>query len=198
MRRPDLHLTVSVRCLAMVKYREEHGLTGSAAAELAGVSATDWSRLESLSESPLRNDAVRDGLPLEDSWRKQARAVAALLRLPPDMVWTETVRAVKRRRVSMEVNAADLVAMISAARTPDEIAEGRERTRLLVESLEALSERERRILVAHQVEGRTYHELGEELGLTSERVRQIEARALMHLRHPSTPIGKAMKEESEC
>jgi len=194
---PDLYLTVSVRCLAMVKYRERNGLTGAAAAALAGVDASAWSGLESLVDSPLQPSAMRDGLPLADSWRKKALAVADLIGLPPEMIWTEAVRAVKQRQVTMEVAAADLeaVAMMAAQRTPDEMADVREKTRLLGESLGCLSEREQRVVVGRYVEELAYEELGQELGLTRERVRQIEMRALAQLRKPSTPIGKAMAEE---
>jgi DNA-directed RNA polymerase, sigma subunit (sigma70/sigma32) len=57
--------------------------------------------------------------------------------------------------------------------------------------LGALAERERRVLSLRfgllDGEPRTLEEVGRELGLTRERIRQIEAKALCKLRHPTTP-----------
>ena len=65
-------------------------------------------------------------------------------------------------------------------RVPTRIAAGG-----LAPMLERLSERERTVLCRHYGLGgreRTLRELGEELGLTAERVRQIECAALEKLR----------------
>jgi RNA polymerase sigma factor (sigma-70 family) len=66
---------------------------------------------------------------------------------------------------------------------PDEVA------RLLI----PLDERERRILCLRfgldRGEPRTLEEVGEFFNLTRERIRQIEARAMSKLRHPSTDTG---------
>jgi DNA-directed RNA polymerase sigma subunit (sigma70/sigma32) len=55
--------------------------------------------------------------------------------------------------------------------------------------LAGLSERERRILHLRfgldRGEARTLEEVGEHFGLTRERIRQIEARAMSKLRHPT-------------
>jgi RNA polymerase primary sigma factor len=66
----------------------------------------------------------------------------------------------------------------------------------MADVLQNLSERERRVLVlrygledGHQ---RTLEEVGQEFGVTRERIRQIEAKALRKLRHPSR--GKVLKD----
>lgn len=57
--------------------------------------------------------------------------------------------------------------------------------------LGALSERERKVLALRfgliTGEPRTLEEVGQEFALTRERIRQIEAKALSKLRHPSSP-----------
>ena len=65
----------------------------------------------------------------------------------------------------------------------------------MADVLQNLTERERKVLVlrfgledGHQ---RTLEEVGQEFGVTRERIRQIEAKALRKLRHPSR--GKALK-----
>jgi RNA polymerase primary sigma factor len=66
----------------------------------------------------------------------------------------------------------------------------------MADILKNLTERERKVLVlrfgledGHQ---RTLEEVGQEFGVTRERIRQIEAKALRKLRHPSR--GKALKD----
>jgi len=54
--------------------------------------------------------------------------------------------------------------------------------------LDSLSERERQVLEMRfglkDGQGRTLEEVGQEFGVTRERIRQIEAKALRKLRHP--------------
>jgi RNA polymerase primary sigma factor len=54
--------------------------------------------------------------------------------------------------------------------------------------LASLSERERQVLEMRfglkDGQGRTLEEVGQEFGVTRERIRQIEAKALRKLRHP--------------
>ena len=58
----------------------------------------------------------------------------------------------------------------------------------LHEILDSLSERERKVLEMrfglNDGQGRTLEEVGSEFGVTRERIRQIEAKALRKLRHP--------------
>lgn len=53
----------------------------------------------------------------------------------------------------------------------------------MVES--ALTDRERRVVLARWTAPKTYEQLGKEFGITRERIRQIEAKALRKLVHPS-------------
>ena len=82
---------------------------------------------------------------------------------------------------------------------PEEIVtgahDGRQRSRWLALSLAELSERERTIIHERRLreDGRTLEELGLRLGISKERVRQIESRALQKLksalvRHVGDPI----------
>jgi RNA polymerase sigma factor (sigma-70 family) len=72
------------------------------------------------------------------------------------------------------------------------VAEGARRDRLM-QALEFLDERERTVLVLrYGLNGdppRTLSDVGLELGITRERVRQVESRALSKLRHPASAYG---------
>lgn len=71
---------------------------------------------------------------------------------------------------------------------PDEAVLKHEMVAVVEEQLESLSPREAKILRMRYgmgCEEHTYEEIGEKFDLTKERIRQIEARALRHLKHPS-------------
>jgi len=53
------------------------------------------------------------------------------------------------------------------------------------EALDTLAERERKVLIARTMGCRTLKEVGQMYGVHSERIRQIEARGLRKLRHPT-------------
>lgn len=55
----------------------------------------------------------------------------------------------------------------------------------LEDALYTLTDRERKVLRYRFVDGMTLRETGDQLGVTQERIRQIEAKALRKLRHPS-------------
>mgnify|MGYP000639838062 CR=1 FL=1 len=72
---------------------------------------------------------------------------------------------------------------------PIEVASQQLLRQQLEEALSRLTERERRIIVLRygleDGQFRTLEEVGREFGITRERIRQIEAKALRKLRHPS-------------
>jgi RNA polymerase sigma factor (sigma-70 family) len=80
-----------------------------------------------------------------------------------------------------------------AAASPFEMAAAAMLHDEVVRLLEPLDEREREILRLRfgldRGEPRTLEEVGEHFKLTRERIRQIEARAMSKLRHPSTETG---------
>lgn len=71
----------------------------------------------------------------------------------------------------------------------EEELEQRSRVRRLKEVLLTLTPREERVLRSHFglgcAEAKTYRQIGEEFGVTQERIRQIEAKAIRKLKHPS-------------
>ena len=67
--------------------------------------------------------------------------------------------------------------------TMDSILE-REKKQLINEALDTLTEREAHILRARFYDERTLQNIADELRLSPERIRQIEAKALRKMRHP--------------
>ncbi len=108
------------------------------------------------------------------------------------------------RTIRLPVHAGDTLARLQKARSrlelrfgrPATIAELAEDTELpeeIEKLLAPLDERERQILALRfgldRGEPRTLEEVGEHFNLTRERIRQIEARAMSKLRHPSADTG---------
>jgi RNA polymerase primary sigma factor len=99
------------------------------------------------------------------------------------------------RPVSAQDGAArmgELIADERASRVAEEVVEQAE-TAQLFEALARLPQRARRVLVRrHGLEGgepATLRELSEELGVSRERVRQLQREAERRLRRPGTPAG---------
>ena len=118
--------------------------------------------------------------------------LAAEVEMPEDKV-TEALRfAAEPLREDGDAELGDIVEDRSAE-SPFEVAA----TALLPAEIEKLlaplDERERQILALRfgldRGEARTLEEVGEYFNLTRERIRQIEARAMSKLRHPSADTG---------
>jgi RNA polymerase sigma factor (sigma-70 family) len=79
------------------------------------------------------------------------------------------------------------------AESPSEIASRHLLTGAVNDALDGLDEREREIVRMRfgleDGEIHTLEDVGERFGVTRERIRQIEARAMSKLRHPSSDTG---------
>ena len=93
----------------------------------------------------------------------------------------------------MHIPCGDVVEDRSAE-SPFDVAAVKMMPDAIEKLLEPLDERERKILkmrfgLIGAGEPRTLEEVGESMNLTRERIRQIEARAMSKLRHPSSDTG---------
>ena len=120
--------------------------------------------------------------------------VARDMDLPPEKV--REIMKFNRTPVSLDTpvgeeedsNLGDFVAD-EDGETPAEAASGQLMRESVDIALESLSEREQKVLRLRfgldDGRGRTLEEVGKEMNVTRERIRQIEAKALRKLRHPS-------------
>jgi RNA polymerase sigma factor (sigma-70 family) len=118
--------------------------------------------------------------------------------MPPDKVAqalrfaAEPLSLSERLREDGDAEIGDVVEDRSAE-SPFEVAARALLPAALARLLAPLDEREREILKLHfgldRGEPRTLKAVGEHFNLTSERIRQIEARAMSKLRHPSSQPG---------
>ncbi len=80
--------------------------------------------------------------------------------------------------------------LVSDLPSPEELLDQADLARCIDDALSGLNERESKVLrlrfgLADHGDGMTLEEIGQMFGLTRERIRQIEAKALSRLRHPS-------------
>jgi RNA polymerase primary sigma factor len=114
---------------------------------------------------------------------KELREIARASRLKPESL----DRPINDRLTAGDMAVGDLVAdgLVSS---PEDVAMTAEVCREVRDVLFELSDRERQVIELRFAladgEVHTLEEIGQQFGLTRERIRQIEAKALLHLRHP--------------
>jgi RNA polymerase primary sigma factor len=120
--------------------------------------------------------------------------IAAEMQMPPDRV--REIIKISQEPVSMDMpvgeeedsHLGDFLPDDKAP-APAEVATRQMLKEQMEKVLASLNERERRVLELRfgldDGRGRTLEEVGREFGVTRERIRQIEAKALRKLRHPS-------------
>jgi RNA polymerase primary sigma factor len=144
--------------------------------------------MEILSDEDLQaiEQARTTGLPLdmvvERRWRRAATKVRRIIRIAQEPMSLETpIGSEENSYLGDFIEDETVVGPVDAASK-----------QLLKEQmqdiLDSLSERERKVLEMRfgllDGQGRTLEEVGQAFGVTRERIRQIEAKALRKLRHP--------------
>ncbi len=144
--------------------------------------------MDLLSEEDLQliDEAQATGQPLDPAverrWRRAATKVRRIMRIAQEPMSLETpIGSEENSYLGDFIEDESVVGPVDAASK-----------QLLKEQmqdiLDSLSERERKVLEMRfgllDGQGHTLEEVGQEFGVTRERIRQIEAKALRKLRHP--------------
>jgi len=132
-------------------------------------------------------------------WKETVVRISEFLKVPPEMLFPEQhlTKALKDNVIEGEVSLEEMKELVSTAGV-DQISETIQKDSQdelhdrLERGWESLHPRERRVLElrfginqeAEKDQTHTYGEVGEGLGVTGDRIRQIEAKALRKLRHP--------------
>ncbi|NJN93421.1 MAG: RNA polymerase sigma factor RpoD [Anaerolineales bacterium] len=180
--RIPVHMVETINRLVRVQRRllQEHGREPTSkeiALELDQMSPEDT---EAIREALQKNQPVEAAL--ERRWRRAAGKVRRIIRIAQEPMSLETP-------IGSEENSylGDFIEDESVL-GPVDAASKQLLKEQLHEILDSLSERERKVLEMRfgltDGQGRTLEEVGSEFGVTRERIRQIEAKALRKLRHP--------------
>ena len=180
--RIPVHMVETINKLARTQRQllQEYGRDPTAkeiALEMDLLSPEDVSTLKEAQKNKTAIDPV-----LERRWRRAATKVRRIQRIAQEPMSLETP-------IGSEDNSylGDFIADETAP-GPVDAASKQLLKEQLHEILTSLSERERKVLEMrfglNDGQGRTLEEVGYEFGVTRERIRQIEAKALRKLRHP--------------
>ncbi len=131
----------------------------------------------------MRNRAVDK---VTGDWTDQAHRLALALHVDPEDLWTEKQRDMMLDRSSREVSMSeDAVMQLASGLGPEQMTQHALMSERLDAALETLDPRERGAVKARFFDGATLEEIGQEYGISRERVRQLVERALRKLRHPA-------------
>ena len=107
----------------------------------------------------------------------------------------DTVRWKKQKREIMAYRTGDILEIYKIVFGENrEFEDSKNSSRALSRALEFLNGREGAVLMLHKVGQKTLREIGEIMGISMTRVRQIESKALRKMRHPL--CVKILKENS--
>ena len=78
------------------------------------------------------------------------------------------------------------------SRNPDAIVEKQEVKRVIVEAINELPDKEKKVLVLYYYEDLTLKEIGAVLGVTESRISQLHTKAIMRLRGRLTSVKRGI------
>ena len=123
-------------------------------------------------------------------WTETAKRLATALCCEPDDLWTDAQRTVALESNKRAVELSEEEAARTMYADQETLLLEMERGESVEKALLSLTQREQKVIrmrMGISPYDREYflHEIGDEFGCGVERIRQIEAKALRHLRHPS-------------
>jgi RNA polymerase sigma factor (sigma-70 family) len=147
-------------------------------AKLAGMPLTTLNALITLRKAP-KNQITGD-------WSDAAFALSSALQVEPEELWTEAQSHMALDRNSYETSMDEEgVRRLASGESADRLALDSERRRALTASMQTLPAREEYVLRRRFYDDDTLQDIAEDMHISRDRVRQIEATAIRKLRQPS-------------
>lgn len=165
------------------------------AIEAAGYKTqTEFANAAFLSVSRVNNLIALREPPIGPSgdFTPTAKKVMEALGAAPSDLWTDAQLYIKLRRnsASAEVNAESIKSLMGESlrpiqiEAPDDFAERLEATEVVKDAIRGLTSQQAFVLRERFYGEKSLEEVAERMGLTRERIRQIEMKAMRRLRHP--------------
>lgn len=177
----EFELTLSLRNNCIRKRRVSLGLTLGQLSASSGVSYSRLCEFESMRVGPTSRKS-------ESGWKPSAEQLAGFFGCEPGDLFPDAVLAIRQPKVVAEIAAEQALALaaLGAAHelppTPGELLEVAERDATVRQAMAWLRPEEQAVLAARYAEEKSLEETAGELGVSRERVRQIESKAIQRLR----------------
>lgn len=178
----DYRVRISVRNARLLRAIEQAGYRpGAQFADAVGISySTSLLPYLNLTRSPL----TPDGLLRECAW-----ALCDFLNASPSDLWSDAqLEPLKQNHSSVDLDAESVQALVSGPPTVDNplrLASREQANRILRDAIGDLTPREAFVIRERFFADSSLEEVAEKMGITRERVRQVECKALRTLRHKS-------------
>jgi RNA polymerase sigma factor (sigma-70 family) len=185
----EYRVKVTVRNNLLLSAIEDAGYKSQAEfARSAGLTDTQVTALVGLRVCPINNVG---------EFSKLAQAVMEALGACPTDLWTNDQLSMRLKNNTAEGEMSGIEVLSALAMNPVDLIEikdpdvevfEKERVSIVAKTLKTLTFSEQMILGKRfgiNGEEQSLREIGREMGLTPERIRQIEARAMRKMRHPS-------------
>lgn len=179
----EFDVRIRIKNNRLVERREKLGVSALAFAAMVGVNYVTYIKYENLKSYPLRGKSP-------GSWTAQAKKIADFYGVQPEELWPNIVRKIKKNEVRKKINAEQAYLLVGegtarlSENTEDTVIK-RELARDINAVLATLTPREEKVLRCLYKEDLTLQEVGEKMGVSPGRIRQIEQKALRRLRHSS-------------
>lgn len=179
MTQDEYLVKVTVRNNLILRRMKELGIkTQEDLAQLSGISQPAVSALIGM--------RIRATNKVTGDWTEHAYRLALALRAEPEDLWTEKQRDMMLDRSWREVSMGeDAVMQLASGLGPERMVQNALTSERIDAALDTLDARERGAVKARFFDGATLEEIGQEYGISRERVRQLVLRALRKLRHPA-------------
>lgn len=176
----DYHLELKIRNGILKSLMDKHGIqSGSELARKIGASPSDVSRVLTLREPAYTT---------KGSLHKTAQRLCEFFGVLPDEIYPEghLIEPMAQNTFEAFVEADQLtqIAHIARQSDPEEALKLLDSGEAFENVMKLVSEREAKMLHMRFIRDLTYKQCGDKLGVTLQRARQIEERALRKLRKP--------------
>ena len=184
-----------------VKVTVRNGLILRRMKELGIKSQTELARLSGLSITALNSLVTLRKAPrnkITGEWVDTAFSLSSALQVEPEELWTETQQGMALKRNSYEINMGEEeVQRLASGESADKLAIGSERSRVLSKALNSLTPREEQVVRRRFFDEDILEDIAHDWDVSKDRIRQIEAKALRKLKHPSRGLDKYFTEEAK-
>lgn len=173
----DFNIQIKVRNGRLLRaIRQKYG-TSAELCRKCGIGGNVLSRYLVMKESPIL---------MNGDWKESAFDVSSALGMEPEEIWPDYMRQIALRRSVVELDASvDQIATLSSG-------EGEMAIKLAAMKIietHRIMPRYREVIRMRIEDGLTLEEAGKVVGVTRERIRQMECKALRELRHPASMKG---------